>query len=119
MRILVVDDDDAIRALLIDVLLDEGYQVVAAANGREALTYLRKSMPLPNLIILDLMMPLMSGRQFLQAQKQEPAIAVVPIIAISAVKDQIDEVVPLGISSYLLKPFDIDTMLSTVAALRV
>src|ERR1044071_1184503 len=76
--ILVVEDDSAIREVLTDVLESEGYQVLNAANGREAIQLLRSS-TLPCLILLDLMMPVMNGWQFRDEQRQDPLLAPVPV----------------------------------------
>ena len=66
-RVLVIDDDWAIRETVGEVLHDAGYQVVCASNGREALDYLRQG-PVPCMILLDLMMPVMDGHQFREHQ---------------------------------------------------
>lgn len=82
--ILVVDDDDDIRELLAEVLRDEGYRVTTARNGSDALTQLRAGGTLPSLILLDLMMPVMNGFEFLAACRSDPALARIPVAVISA-----------------------------------
>ncbi len=79
--ILVVDDDLECRELLSDLLTNEGYLVVCAEDGRQALDYMSSSTP--SLILLDLMMPNMSGSEFLARQKNDPRFASVPVVIIS------------------------------------
>ena len=79
--ILVVDDDPESRELLSDLLNKEGYLVVCAEDGRQALDYMSSSTP--GLILLDLMMPKMSGWEFLAQQKNDPRLASIPVVVIS------------------------------------
>jgi CheY-like chemotaxis protein len=81
--ILVVDDDVDIRASLCDFLEDEGYTIATAANGRDALDYLRGN-PAPSVVLLDLMMPIMDGYEFRTEQKRDPAIAAIPVVVMTA-----------------------------------
>ena len=85
--ILVVDDDRDIRDSLIELLEEHGYAAAGAANGLEALAVLRASPRLPCLILLDLMMPTMDGRQFREEQLKNPAWAELPVVVISAYGD--------------------------------
>ena len=82
--ILIVDDDDDIRELLAEVLEDEGYRVATARNGLDALTQLRAGGARPSMILLDLMMPVMNGFQFLEAFRRDPALSPIPIAVVSA-----------------------------------
>ena len=82
-KILIVDDDADIREVLTEVLRDTGHEVVTAANGQEALDVLRSGSS-PCLVLLDLMMPVMDGYLFLEAQKNDPALAGIPIAVITA-----------------------------------
>src|SRR6266700_5896943 len=102
-RILLVEDDPDIRVSLQSILTDDGFEVVACANGREALDRLG-AMPAPDLIILDLMMPVMDGWQFRIQQKNDPALAQIPVIAISA--DASSKAAAIDAAAYLNKPFD-------------
>jgi len=79
--ILVVDDEPECREIIADLLTEEGYVVVCAEDGRQALDYMSSSTP--GLILLDLMMPNMSGWEFLERQKQDPRLAAVPVVLIS------------------------------------
>ena len=81
--ILVVDDDEDIRATLSDLLEDEGYVVVQAANGQDALDYLRGHPP-PSLVLLDLMMPIMDGYRFRAEQKNDQALGSIPVVVMTA-----------------------------------
>lgn len=110
--ILVVDDDDDIRQTLREVLEDEGYRVLEAANGQEALTHLRQPAPVC-MVLLDLMMPIMDGWAFRQAQLSDPGIATVPVIAITA-SGRTEGTLP-GVQ-ILKKPLHVDTVLEAVAA---
>ncbi len=81
--VLLVDDDYDIRAVLCEVLEQEGFRVGVATNGREALTYLENN-PVPSLILLDLMMPVMNGFEFRELQVANPKWAKIPVIVMSA-----------------------------------
>src|SRR2546421_11383676 len=103
MSILVVDDDTGIRTMLVLFLTHAGYTVSSAINGMEALTVLRRSPPPPCLILLDLMMPVMNGAQFRQAQQDDPLLAPIPVAVLSAA-EQIHEQAPLlNATAYLPK----------------
>jgi len=84
--VLVIDDDADIREAMCEVLADEGYAVVAVANGQEALTYLRSvpSSKRPCVIFLDLMMPVMDGWEFRRRQLADPTLMGIPVVAITA-----------------------------------
>ena len=108
--ILVVEDDaDALEALG-DLLESHGYAVASARNGAEALEVLGRS-PLPNLIVLDLLMPTMDGWEFRRRQKNDPRIAKIPVVVVSASS----AAKPIDADSILRKPVDIDRLLETVA----
>jgi signal transduction histidine kinase len=107
----VVEDDPDIRVSLHSILTDEGFEVVGCTNGREALERLG-GRPLPELIILDLMMPVMDGWQFRIQQKNDPALAQIPVIAISA--DASSKAAAIDAAAYLNKPFDHAKLMSAV-----
>lgn len=81
--ILVVDDDPGIRNALTSVLEEEGYCTIEASNGREALQHLNEGLQ-PCLILLDLMMPVMSGWDFLDERANSASLSAVPVVVISA-----------------------------------
>jgi CheY-like chemotaxis protein len=82
-KLMIVDDDRDIREVLGEMLAEEGFIVEAAWNGAEALKRLQAGFR-PNLIILDLMMPVMDGLTFREALKQSPDLAAIPVIGVSA-----------------------------------
>ncbi len=82
--VLVVDDDRDLRESLCEVLTEEGYAATGAADGKEALDYLRSAAELPRLVFLGLMMPRMNGWQFRDAQKADPRLARIPVAVVTA-----------------------------------
>jgi CheY-like chemotaxis protein len=82
--ILLAEDDDDLREAMLDTLEDAGYRVVAVPNGQEALTWLQETEALPSLILLDLMMPVMDGWQFREAQRSDPKASSIPVVILSA-----------------------------------
>lgn len=110
-NVLVVDDDADIRELLAQFLEVEGFRVTSARNGQEAIDRLRHG-DRACVILLDLMMPVMNGWQFRDEQKQDPALAGIPVVVISAVIA--DHVPPIDANAYMRKPLDLDRLLSTV-----
>jgi CheY-like chemotaxis protein len=112
--ILVVDDDDVIRVALEYVLGEAGYGVVAAANGREALDFLRANRA-PALILLDMMMPDLDGWTFLRVRSQEAALAAVPVLILTAMGVACNEwAAALGASGWLRKPIDLTALVAKV-----
>ena len=109
--VLVVDDDAAIRDALSDLLGDEGYRVTTATNGAEALNLLRPPGELrPCVILLDLMMPVMSGQEFYAEQQRDPALATIPTVVISADGNVALKAAAFG-GEFLSKPVRLETML--------
>jgi CheY-like chemotaxis protein len=111
--LLVVDDDEAIRETLADILQDEGYTVMTAVNGEDALTRLRASDAIPCVILLDLMMPVMSGVEFYDEMRSDPALAAIPVVVISADGNAHRKVRAMG-GELIAKPVKIETVLSAV-----
>jgi two-component system chemotaxis response regulator CheY len=114
-QILVVEDDDAIRGLVSDVLRDDGYEVREATNGAEALGRIRDERP--DLIVLDLMMPVMDGWTFVEKCRDQASCSDVPIIVTSASHDlprTAERLRSFGVRSCLAKPFDVDGLLALV-----
>jgi CheY-like chemotaxis protein len=108
--ILVVDDDPDVRESLTDILVDEGYRVTGARNGREALEVLRGHTR-PSLILLDMMMPEMDGWSFRLEQQKIPELAGIPVVILSAHGNVRDAALALGAADYLRKPLRIDVLL--------
>ncbi len=112
--ILIVEDDLDIQEYLADILRDEGYEVMTASNGQEACDRLRSPSALPDLILLDLMMPIMDGWQFRAEQLKDAALALIPVIVLSGSIDVRKESAALGAAGYATKPFKLDALLSTI-----
>jgi CheY-like chemotaxis protein len=111
--VLVVDDNEGIRESLIDVLDIEGYVVVTAEHGAEALAKLRNGVR-PCVILLDLMMPVMNGADFRHAQRQDAQLAQIPVVLISADGDLIAKAAELQLP-FIAKPMKIDRVFAAVA----
>lgn len=114
MRVLVVDDDRAIRDMLLSLMDDEGYESVGAADGQEALDYLRATPALPQVILLDLMMPRLDGWSFYAAQQADPVLAPIPVIVLSARPDGAQQVARLGGVTFMSKPVDLTRLVELV-----
>jgi two-component system response regulator MprA len=112
--VLAVDDDYDVLLALQDVLEMEGYRVIPARSGREALELLRRGLR-PAVILLDLMMPEVSGWEFRAQQLQDEALARLPVVVVSGQGLSMREVAALGVNDYLKKPVDLDELLTTVA----
>lgn len=111
--ILVVEDDDDIRTSLQEILESLGYNVACARNGKEALECLANSKPLPSLVLLDLMMPVMSGYEFLKRKEVEQSISHVPVVIVSAIVDQ-SQIPADHVKTYIKKPIDIDRLVEAI-----
>jgi len=112
-RVLVVDDEPMVRETLGQVLTDEGYVVDLAVDGKTALECVQAARP--DVILLDLMMPGMNGRQFLQALRDEPGYAWVPVMIMTAVHGLEVNLATLGATEVVEKPFNVDELLDKVA----
>ena len=111
-RVLVVDDESSIRDTLADAFAFEGYEVLTATNGAVALDLVRAH--LPDVVVLDLMMPVMSGWQFLEACATEKLCAETPVLVMSASRRLNEDASKLGFTAIIAKPFDLDVMLAAV-----
>lgn len=112
--VLVVDDDSSIRRMMIAALKrSDNYEFLEAANGREALDLMRERHP--NAVVLDLMMPVMSGFDVLQERSADPELRGIPVIIVSANRaPEIANAVDKGICAFLPKPFDINVLSALV-----
>jgi len=113
--ILVVDDDPSIRKMVIAALKRDGvpYTFAEAGNGRDALEVMREL--LPDVVVLDLMMPLVSGWDVLRERAEDEGLKKIPVIVVSANRDpELATAVQSGICAFLPKPFDIGALSALV-----
>ena len=109
--ILLVDDDPDVRDVLREVLSDANHEVALAGNGAEALAMLRDSCK-PNVVLLDWMMPTMDGARFREEQRNDPALASIPVVILSAsARIEVDA----GVAAILRKPLRLDELLDVAA----
>jgi len=106
-RVLVTDDDDTIRAVVKLMLEREGYEVIEATNGREVLQMMEQA-PVPDIIILDLMMPYIDGLQVIKKIRSHPEWERVPVIMLSAniSENEVVKLLKVGANDYVTKPFN-------------
>src|SRR5690242_18367891 len=109
--VLIVEDDADLREMMAQLLSLEGYSAATVANGREALQYLAQG-DMPEVILLDLMMPVMDGWEFRRQQQADPQLSEVPVIVLSAL-DQA-RAADLEPAAFLKKPLDFDRLLTLV-----
>jgi len=112
-QILIVEDDSALREALAQVLADEGYDLLRARDGLEAVNCLKKGNR-PDVILLDLSMPVVNGWEFRMFQKRDPDLAQIPVILITAGGYTREEVAWLEPSALLPKPLDLPLLLSII-----
>ena len=112
-RVLLVDDNIVTREMMSLILAGEGYRVATASNGAEAIDRLRHYEK-PDLILLDLRMPVMDACQFCEQQKQDQSLADIPVVVLSAASDVAEKASSLGAATYLQKPVDTAKLLDTV-----
>jgi len=111
---MVVEDDADIADAVATTLEDNGYWVMVAVNGQEALDQLRAGAQRPSLILLDLMMPVMDGWQFRAAQTADPALADIPVILLSAHVDVRAAAGRIAAVAWLKKPMDLRELLTAI-----
>lgn len=112
--ILVVEDSEDIRTLLIELLEDEGYRVIFAADGEAGIA--QANLYNPQLILMDLSLPGLNGWQTVRRLRQQPEFADTPIVALTAHATDRDEerALEAGCSGYISKPFDMNNLLEQV-----
>lgn len=114
-RILIVDDDVSLRQVVAETLRGEGYLVDEASNGSGGLESLRRARP--DLALVDMVMPVMDGRGFIEACRAEPDCAELPIVIVSATYTLSEEPDGLNVRAVIPKPFDMGLVLSVVQRL--
>jgi DNA-binding response OmpR family regulator len=114
-KILVVDDEQTIRELLVELLSIEGYEVVSASNGREALQL--AAVKTPHLVILDANMPEMDGIETTWELRSQHETCWIPIIMVTAFGDTRTEALHAGVDDFVTKPFNVADLLARVRAL--
>jgi CheY-like chemotaxis protein len=106
--IVVAEDDDELRELIADLLEDSGYDVIPAANGKQVTDYLESADQPPAAIVLDLLMPLVSGWEVLRRLRSRPLWTDIPVVAVTGLsRDR-----PPGVTAVLKKPFPVRDLLS-------
>ena len=114
MNVLIIDDDAGIRQLVALYLGHKGVASAAAANGQEALDQLQNAAASPDFILLDLMMPVMDGASFRQAQRANPRLASIPVVVMSAAENLEAQAPALTADAYLPKPIDFDSLAALI-----
>ncbi len=115
-KIFLIEDSPEIQLLLERLLKEEGYFITTARNGKEAMAILNSDETLPDLILLDLMMPVMDGYEFRKVQMKTEGIREIPTVVMTADRDIDTKSKSLQAQGFLKKPFvDIDVILDTVA----
>lgn len=111
-RILIVEDEPTIRTVLAELLRDEGHEVHDTDDGAAALAHMATW--LPDVALVDQMMPKMTGETFALACQQAPGLAGVPIILMSAARNVLQVAQRVGAAATIMKPFDLDVVLGVV-----
>ena len=114
-HILIIEDDRDILDVLKDLLESEGYQISTAENGRDALDFLEGAASLPDLMLVDLMMPVMDGYQFREIQSKHPRFKKIPLVLMSADGHIEAKKAKVGVEHFMQKPLALDQVLETVA----
>lgn len=112
-NILIIDDSKDMRSLLKVILESKGYEANCSSNGEEALNILKSNAKLPDLILLDLRMPIMDGFEFLKRQRENPKLKDIPVVVMSGDDETESNELTTG-SALLMKPFDLRSVIATV-----
>jgi len=112
--VLIVEDDADTRLALAEVLQDVNYRPLHAANGAAALEELRAAATAPCVILLDVMMPIMDGKQFNAELQKDPALSEIPVVVLSAHADLDSAAQQMQVAGFLRKPVDLGALLATI-----
>jgi two-component system cell cycle response regulator len=113
-KVLTVDDSKVVRTMVTRALVPYGCQIVEAANGREGVDAARRERP--DLILLDVTMPVMDGREALIELREDPDVQATPVIMLTdeSGRDLVLEIAKLGVKGYIVKPFTTETFAAEV-----
>lgn len=114
-KILIIEDDTSIRELLVEIFESEGYLVDSGVNGSEGIKALETN--IPDLILMDVMMPVMDGYAFRMEQMKNPKWDSIPVVAMSAQDQGRGKLEDHGITNFINKPLELDRLLETVKSL--
>jgi CheY-like chemotaxis protein len=114
VEILIVDDDPDTGEAMSELLAHQGFDVAVATDGQMALETLRSADTLPDVILLDLMMPVMNGWQFRRAQLDDPQLAAVPVIVLTAGWASDSQLSQLKAAAFFRKPVNADTLVRKI-----
>ena len=114
-RVLIIEDESIIATIVVDLLAEEGYEVVHMHNGRSALVMLQVWTPC--LILLDIMMPVMDGQRFLRELERLEHLVAVPVVVVSGAGGPTLVNLGMRVADVLRKPFDLDHLVAMVARL--
>ena len=116
--VMIVEDDADARSILEELVRDEGFATLTAANGLEALQQLEaaKQRELPCLILLDMMMPVLDGPGFRAVQRVDPVLAEIPVVVVTAHGNAREVARTLHAAGFVQKPFDFDSLLDIIRA---
>ena len=112
--VMIVEDDLGVREAICEVVEDGGYCPVVAGNGREALEQLQRRGDKPCIILLDIMMPIMDGREFRSAQQADPSIADIPVVVLSAPANVTETAREMNVADALKKPLQLESLLEVI-----
>jgi DNA-binding response OmpR family regulator len=117
MRILVIEDDPTLAETIGDNLTEEGYEVISAHDGESGLALIRSKQP--DLIVLDVMLPILDGLSVCRIVRKDPAISHTPIIMLTMRTAEVDKIIGLesGADDYMVKPFSLGELLARVRAI--
>jgi len=113
--ILIADDDEGIRELLRELLDSEGYRVEEASNGAEAIASIAANRP--HAVLMDLMMPVVSGVEATSMIKRDPRTASIPVLVMSAGRNIAAMQNEIPADDFIAKPFELSTLIAAIAAL--
>jgi len=114
--VLVVEDDLDVRQALMEVVEENGFAALGARDGAEALLLLARATELPCVILLDLMMPVMDGASFREAQRRDPRLAPIPVVVLSAYRDVDRHASSLDAVTVLAKPPSVRELVDVLRA---